>query len=225
VTIAAGSRIAIFDLDRTLIRCDSFPTLLNSLLLRNWWRLVGVVLVSPVLLLLWPSAYTRTASLSALLWLATVGMRNEDWATAVSLHARQLASDTMNVVNGDGVRTLKEHQERGDQGVLVTGSWCDLAEALCHALGLEGVKVVGSTRRGRLKGWIADEHCVGARKVEMLRAAGVVPPWSVVYTDSASDLPLLHLAERRCVVNATSGALRTLNRALGADTLEVVRWK
>ena len=59
----------------------------------------------------------------------------------------------------------------------------------------------------------------------MLKEAGVVPPWSVVYTDSASDLPLLYLAERRCVVNATPAALKTLNRALGAETLEVVRWK
>jgi phosphoserine phosphatase len=152
-------------------------------------------------------------------------MREEEWATAVSLQARQLASDTMNVVNWDGLRMLKEHQRHGDQVVLVTGSWCDLASALCSALDLDGVKVVGSTRRVRMKDWIADEHCVGERKVEMLRDAGVVPPWSVVYTDSASDLPLLHLAERRCVVNATPGALRTLNRELGPETLEVVQWR
>jgi phosphatidylglycerophosphatase C len=225
VTRPSASRIAVFDLDRTLIRCDSFPTLLNSLLLRNWWRLTGVVLASPALLLLWASPYTRTASLSLLLWLATVGMSDEQWATAVSLQARQLASDTMNVVNWDGLRTLKEHQERGDQVVLVTGSWCDLATALCNALALQGVKVVGSTRRVCMKGWVADEHCVGPRKIEMLKAAGVAPPWSVVYTDSASDVPLLHHAERRCVVNATSRALRTLNRELGAETLEVVQWK
>ena len=131
----------------------------------------------------------------------------------------------MNVVNRDGLRTLKDHQARGDQVVLVTGSWCDLALALCHVLGLEGVQSGGLDRRDRMKGWIADEHCVGARKVEMLRAAGVAPPWSVVYTDSASDLPLLHLAERRRVVNATSRALRTLNRELGAETLELVQWR
>src|SRR5688572_24411480 len=94
-------RIAIFDLDRTLIRCDSFPSLLNSLLLRNWWRVIGVALASPMLLPLWASPYTRTASLSALLWMATVGMREEEWAAVVSSQARQLAADTMNVVNED----------------------------------------------------------------------------------------------------------------------------
>jgi phosphatidylglycerophosphatase C len=225
VTSGSTSRIAIFDLDRTLIRCDSFPALLNALLLRNWWRLTGAVLTSPVLLALWASASTRTASLSALLWLATAGMRDEEWVTAVSLHARKLASDTMNVVNRDGLRALEEHQRQGDQVVLVTGSWCELASALCDALGLVGVKVVGSTRRACMNGWIADEHCVGARKVQMLKEAGIVPPWSVVYTDSASDLPLLHLAKRRCVVNATPAALRTLNRELGPETLEIVQWK
>ena len=160
------SRIAIFDLDRTLIRCDSFPTLLHSLLRRNWWRVTGAVVTSPVLLLLWASARTRTASLSALLWLATVGMRDDGWAAAVSLQARQLASDAMNVVNRDGLLTLKKHQRHGDQVVLVTGSWCDLASAFCNALGLEGVKVVGPTRRVRMRGWVADVHCVGAHKVQ-----------------------------------------------------------
>ena len=152
-------------------------------------------------------------------------MRDDEWAAAVSLQAQQLASDAMNVANRDGLLTLKKHQRHGDQVVLVTGSRCDLASALCNALGLEGVKVVGSTRRLRMRSWVADVHCVGAHKVRMLKEAGVVPPWSVVYTDSASDLPLLHLAERRCVVNATPAALKTLNRALGAETLEVVRWK
>ena len=76
---------------------------------------MGAVLASPVLLLFWASARTRTASLSALLWLSTVGMRDEEWATVVSSQARQLAPDTMNVVNWDGLRTLKEHQARGDQ--------------------------------------------------------------------------------------------------------------
>ena len=39
---------------------------------------MGAVLASPALLLFWASERTRTASLSALLWLATVGMRDEE---------------------------------------------------------------------------------------------------------------------------------------------------
>jgi phosphoserine phosphatase len=66
---------------------------------------------------------------------------------------------------------------------------------------------------------------LNALLLQMLKEAGIVPPWSVVDTDSASDLPLLHLAERRCVVNATPAALRTLNRELGAETLEIIQWK
>lgn len=222
---ATSPPAAVFDLDRTLIRCDSFPGLLNSLLLRNWWRVAGVVLISPLLLPLWAGTATRTFSLSVLLWLATVGMRDEEWAAGVSSHARQLAAETTNVVNRDGLRTLREHQERGDQVVVVTGSWCDLGSALCEALGLKGVRVVGSTRRLRMSGWIAAEHCVGARKVEMLTAAGIAPPWSVVYTDSASDLPLLRLAKRRCIVNASRSALRRFKRELGPETLELLHWR
>jgi phosphatidylglycerophosphatase C len=76
-----------------------------------------------------------------------------------------------------------------------------------------------------MSGWIAAEHCVGARKVEMLTAAGIAPPWSVVYTDSASDLPLLRLAKRRCIVNASRSALRRFKRELGPETLELLHWR
>ena len=109
---------------------------------------MGAVLASPVLLLLWTSARTRTASLSVLLWLATVGMRDEEWATAVSLRARQLTSDRTNAVNRDGLRALEEHQRHGDQVVLVTGSWCELASSLCR------------TRLGRCEGSRLDPPCV-----------------------------------------------------------------
>ena len=59
----------------------------------------------------------------------------------------------------------------------------------------------------------------------MLAAAGVTPPWAVVYTDSVSDLPLLRLAERWCVVNPKRRTVTALTRELGAGRFEVVRWR
>lgn len=117
------------------------------------------------------------------------------------------------------------HRRFGDRVVIVTGSGCDLATAFCAALGLDDVRVVGSTLRASAGGWVVDDHCVGARKVAMLTAAGVTPPWAVVYTDSASDLPLLRLAERRCVVNARPAALRAVQSALGPGNFEILRWQ
>lgn len=223
--MAPSPRTVIFDLDRTLISCDSFAGLLNSLLLRDWWRVGGVVAASPLLLPLWATATTRTASVSGLLWFATVGLGSEQFASFVSAHAQRLASEAGSIIYRDGLRALMAHQQSGDRVVIVTGSGRDLGAAFCAAIGLEDVRVVGSTLRARAGGWVADDHCVGARKVSMLTAAGVTPPWSVVYTDSASDLPLLRLAERRCVVNARPRALRALRRALGPGTFEIVRWQ
>jgi len=107
----------------------------------------------------------------------------------------------------------------------VTGSSSDLAAAFCEALGLDDVRVVGSTLRSSAGGLVVDDHCFGGHKVKMLTAAGVAPPWAVVYTDSASDLPLLRLAECRRVVNARPAALRAVQRALGPGNFEIVRWQ
>ena len=218
-------RTAIFDLDRTLINGELFAGFLTALLLRDWWRIGGVVAASPLLLPLWTTATSRPASLWGLLWFATVGLSAEELASIVSAYAQRLASDAGARVYRDGLQALVGHQQAGDRVVIATGSGCDLATAFCAAIGLEDVRVVGSTLRSCAGGWVVDDHCVGARKVLMLTAAGVTPPWSVVYTDSASDLPMLRLAERRCIVNAPPGALRALRRALGTANFESLRWE
>ena len=223
--MAQTPRTVIFDLDRTLISCDSFAGCLNSLLLRDWWRLGGVVAASPVLLPLWATTLTRPGALWGLLWCATVGLKVEEFASHLSAHGERLASQAESAVYRDGVQAVKSHQEAGDRVVVVTGSSAELASAFCAALGLKDVRVVGSTFRACGGGWVVDDHCAGRRKVELLAAASITPPWAVVYTDSASDLPLLRLAQRRCVVNARPGTLRALTRALGAGHFEVVRWQ
>jgi phosphatidylglycerophosphatase C len=218
-------RTVIFDLDRTLINCDSFANLMNSLLMRNWWRVGAVVVASPLLLPLWTTDITRTASISGLLWFATVGLDQEEFRVAVSSQAHQLALQFKPTIYRDGVQVVKEHLEAGDRVVIVTGSSCELAMAFCAAIGLDDVIVIGSTFRNYARGWITDEHCVGEHKVSMLADVGITPPWSVVYTDSASDLPLLRLAQRRCVVNPRPKALRRLQRSLGSENLEILHWR
>jgi len=221
--MASFPKTVIFDLDRTLINCHSFAGLLNSLLLRDWWRVGGVVAASPLLLPLWAAPRLRPAALWGLLWCATVGLSEKEFASLVVAHARRLAGGS--AVYRDGLNTLLAHQRCGDRVVIVTGSSSDLAAAFCEAIGLEDVRVVGSTLRSRAGGWVVEDHCVGGHKVKMLTAAGVTPPWAVVYTDSASDLPLLRLAERRRVVNARPAALRAVQRALGRGNFEIVRWQ
>lgn len=222
--MAESKQTVIFDLDRTLISCDSFAGCLNSLLLRDWWRVGGVVAASPVLLPLWATTMTRPAALWGLLWCATVGLNAEEFVSHLSAHGEGLASQAESIVHRDGVKALKTHLECGDRVVIVTGSSAELATAFCAALGLENVRVVGSTFRAAAGGWVVADHCAGAHKVSLLAAAGITPPWAVVYTDSASDLPLLRLAQRRCVVNPRRGTVRALTRALGGERFEVAQW-
>jgi phosphatidylglycerophosphatase C len=223
--MALTPRTVVFDLDRTLISGDSFAGCVNSLLLRDWWRVGSVVAAAPVLLPFWATTTTRPVALWGLLWCATVGLDAEEFAAHLSAHGEGLALNARSMVHRDGVRALKHHQESGDRVVIVTGSSAELATAFCTALGLKDVRVVGSTFRAAAGGWVVGDHCAGAQKVKLLAAAGIAPPFAVVYTDSASDLPLLRLAQRRCVVNARRGTLRTLTRALGDGRFEVVQWQ
>ena len=118
------TRTVIFDLDRTLINCDSFAGCLNSLLLRNWWRVGSVVVASPILLPLWATRTTRPAALRGLLWCATVGLKRDEFVSHLSAQGETLASDAQATVYGDGLRALKKHQQSGDRVVIVTGSSC-----------------------------------------------------------------------------------------------------
>lgn len=110
---------------------------------------------------------------------------------------------------------LRRHVECGDRVVIVTGSSEQLASRICAAIGAHGVEVVGSTVKPWRSGWISDVHCVGRRKVARLASRGLTPPWDVVYTDSASDLPLLRDARRRVLVNASLADVARVSAALG----------
>ena len=56
---------------------------------------------------------------------------------------------------------------------------------------------------------------MGETKVRMLAQRGYPPPWTAVYSDSASDLPLFAGTPRPVLVNAGARAARTVERTLG----------
>jgi phosphatidylglycerophosphatase C len=56
---------------------------------------------------------------------------------------------------------------------------------------------------------------MGETKVALLSERGYPPPWSAVYSDSPSDLPLFAGTPRPVLVNAGDRAARQVERTLG----------
>ncbi len=224
IAVSAPAPVALFDFDHTLIRHDSFAAFARRLLQRDWWRIAAALGLSPVLAPLVPLRRTRGIPALTLVWLATLGLDGERLTRKLRQHVTHLARDPGALAHREGLARLREHQRAGHRVVIATGALEELARAICEALGLEDLAIVGSSWRPWGGGMTAREHCFGERKVTMLRARGFPPPWRWVYTDSAADLPLLRHAGEGFLVNPTRWTLAQAARELEHPP-GVLRWR
>lgn len=215
--------IALFDFDHTLIRRDSFAAFVRGLLWRDWWRASVAAGLVPALAPLLSLRQTHAVPVRTLVWLATLGMDRARLGRHLQAHVADLVKDPDALVYREGLARIRDHQQAGHRVVIATGAFEDLARAICSGLGLEDLEIVGTSLRTWGGGLTPLEHCFGERKVTMLRARGFPPPWRFVYTDSASDLPLLRHAEEGFFVNPTRRALQRARRALPSPPA-VLRW-
>lgn len=216
--------VVVFDLDHTIIRCDSFLGFNRELLLRRSWRTALTLVASPFLAALWIPRRTRLAVASTLVWLGTVGLEEDELHALMDTYVSTRFDLDPRLVCRTSVEVLQAHQRSGARVFIATGSEVALARRICARLGIGDVEIVGSTLRRWWGGWIAGEHCFGPRKVAMLIECGAGEHWDFVYSDSAADLPLLTRGARRVVVNPRPSQRTSLETQLGG-ALEVVEWR
>ncbi|USY18797.1 haloacid dehalogenase-like hydrolase [Nocardiopsis exhalans] len=217
---------ALFDLDETLIDHDSFARFTVHLLLRDPVRLAAAVLFLPLIGAAFTRRSWRVNAGSVLLWLGTVGVSGTRLDRIVRDHVRRLG------VRGrllpDGEAALAEHFRAGHDVAVVTGCAELVAVPLCREIDPR-IRVVASTLRRRWGGLVADRHCYGPRKVEMLTEAGVGNGSGgevvAAYGDSPADAPMLDLARTAVLVNlpeATAEGMRV--QLTGPDRVVRVDW-
>jgi phosphatidylglycerophosphatase C len=216
--------IAVYDLDGTITRADTFVPFLLGFLLRNPWRILRCVLLPLHALIFW------------------TGLRGNSWAkqkflTCVCGNAsRQALLDYSEgfaaLVVQDGlspgaVASIDAHRARGDRLILISASLDLYVDAIARRLRFDDViasKVAwrppgdfNAILDGRLDG----ENCYGANKVERLTSFLVGERQNariVAYSDHTSDLPLLTAADSAWVVNPKP-AMRKLAEARGLPML------
>lgn len=217
---AAPRRLALFDLDGTLTRHDTFVPFVLGLLLRlpsRWLRLP--LLLGPVTGYLC-RVVDRGSLKGAILHVLFGGMpraRLQVWAE------RFAAESVARRMHRDGVAALQGHLAAGDHVVLLSASpdvYVPLIARLlgAHEVHCTAVRWDGERLDGRLAGPNRRDH-EKVRVLAQLRAAHPGLP-VIAYGNSGADLLHMRQCEHAVYVNAPAA----LAASLSAGGIHCVRW-
>lgn len=215
------ARLAVFDLDRTLVPGSSLVQLGRALVERD------VVARSTVARHLVSAAVFARRGLDDS---RIAGVRGHLLAAAADHDREELAAVAREVGPGIADRAypaarwlLERHRQAGDLCVLLSASPQELVESVADALGADrAVGTRAEVRDGRLTGRLQGAFCHGPGK--LLRLAEELGPVELdratAYGDSGADIPLLAACGRPVAVNPDR-RLREEARARGWPVLRL----
>ena len=183
-------------------------------------RTLALLLAAPLLL---PGAavpYLRPLTARVMTRLAVGGSPESD-VDDVAAAYRSALQIRPEAAIAEAIACVRGHRAAGERVVVATGCEETLARGFLEAVGLGDLDVVGST--GSL--WPPRvRRAMGEGKVEMLTDRGYPPPWTAVYSDAPSDLPLFAGTPRPVLVNGDAKATSRIARTLGRPP-EAVTWR
>lgn len=213
-------RTAVFDLDETLTRRDTYLPFLFGYLRRHPRRWTHVARLPFTLMAVW--RWRDRAWLKEQFLLAFIGgeprARVEAWAADF---AEQLALWGM---RERGVTQLREHQRAGDRVLLASASFDVYVNHLGAKLGMTDIIASRVRWDGRDRVYGLDgANCKSQEKLAQIKSRlgdEATGTGVVAYSDSHADLPLLTWAEQGIAVCPS----RKLARAVAKRGLSVARW-
>jgi phosphatidylglycerophosphatase C len=216
--------VVVFDFDLTLTAWDTAGRFFRWLLLREVWRLGLVLIALPALGCLLVAKSTRKYPIRFAIWAATLGRTQQDLRSLARRHAHLVFSKAEPVFYRDGLARLQYHLEQGHSVVIATGCLEVLAKELLRRAGFGHIALVGSTLRPCLGGMAPHRHCFGQNKVPMLTERGFAPPWAIGYSDSQSDIPVLHHCQQSYLVNAKANCIFVVGQKV-AGKVDILAWQ
>jgi phosphatidylglycerophosphatase C len=210
----------VFDLDKVLLGGDASSLFLHGRLRQAPRRMFPLLAAASLLALGALVPRLRPLAARVMTRIAVAGRHGSDVEVVADAYGEALTRKPEAAV-AEAIACVREHQRSGTQVVVATGCEETLARGFLAAIGLGDLDVVGST--GAL--WPPRvTRAMGESKVTMLTERGDPPPWSAVYSDSPSDVPLFAGTPRPVLVNADEKAAKQVERALGRPP-ETLTWR
>ena len=212
--------LAVFDLDGTITRHDTFGPFLWGFLWRHPWRLPRTLLALPAAV---SFVFTRDrgALKGAVIHALLGGAKRESLARWAE---RFVAALLPQALYAEALAAIAMHRTRGDRLLLMSASTDLYVPRIARALGFD--ETICSEVRwradGRLDGRLATANCRGEEKRRCLAAviARDAPGRVYAYGDSRADLAHMQLVQEAYLVNPT---VRLTQRA--GPHVRALKWR
>lgn len=204
--------VTLFDLDGVLTRGDTMARLVTRRLRQKPVRYLIAAPLFVVAMATAPDSAWRARLNRGLVAVALKGLDGTGYAALATDLAAELAA-TSRFVSAQSVLACQSAAGR-TRTIVVTASERLLARTFLDAIGLSNVELQASELHIRERSAVFTDHNVGPRKLARLLAEGVNPALALLYTDSATDLPLATAAAQTILINPGRRSLRRFQALL-----------
>ena len=220
--VTGGPGVAVFDLDGTITRRDTFLPFLLGRLRRTPARWTATRRLARAVALHYAGRIDNSTLKTAFLTAIVAGETEDGIRSWTTAFVKRLIRAGL---RRDALVTLAAHRAAGWTTVLATASPDLYVAPLAAELAFDAVIATRLERRsdGRFTGRLDGGNCYGAEKAARVAAWCANAPVSGplwVYTDHHADLPLLDMADRRIGVSPS----RRLRSAAASRGISLVAW-
>jgi HAD superfamily hydrolase (TIGR01490 family) len=208
-----SSVCAFFDLDRTLVSCNTGRLFLKDLRKRGDISLARVVRA-----LGWLVKYHFSLlDIEAIARNILAGMRGHDEGDFAEKCRRLVEGAVLPRLQAEGLNKIAEHRAKGHRVAILSTSPSYIARPVAEKLGMDFVLSTRlEVKDGRFTGELDGPACYGKGKVHWAEDLGNKLSLDLdncwFYTDSYTDLPMLERVGHRVIVNPDPRLRRTARR-------------
>lgn len=206
--------VAFFDIDGTILECDTFQTILKIQLFHSPWRLLLGLIVLPVICIK-KGGVNRTSVKSSFLWAITFNKKNNDLLRLWRMGKEKSLPHIYKEIKPE----IKKLKQEGFHICYTTASSGHWIKGIIDEIDERPYTLISTRLKPFFKGYIID----GANNYGDEKVKRILSQWpdgvkaSRGYTDSPSDAPFLKLCSQKFVINSNS-KIRSFFRKKIPDT-------
>ncbi len=218
------TNLAIFDLDHTITRKDTYLGFLAQILKDHPWRVMRTIKL-PFAVLIYKAGLKNNSWLKEVFLKAVAGGMTQNQIRACS--DKFIGSLRQNGYYRDALNCIQAHQKQNHTLILATASFDLYIQDIADQLGFQKVICTQALwDQQKLTGRIAGKNCYGQEKADrvekLFKQLPTKAPYKIyAYSDHASDLPLFMLADKATAINPKPKMQELAKR----HSIEVVKWQ